>query len=138
MEKQVTEALQNYRGGCTCSQSVLCAYSDIIGLDKTALYRLSEGFGGGFGGLQAVCRALSPVFAVISYCYSDGKLEGGKTKLDTYAKIREAAALFEKEFGSIVCREILHGGKPQPFKCGRKVRIAAETVNKVLEHNTDE
>ena len=133
MEKHVTEALQNYANGYTCSQAVLCAYADEIGMDKETAYKIIEGFGGGFGGMQEVCGALTAAFAVISYQYSDGKLTGGETKLDTYQKIREAAVLFEKEFGAIVCRDVLNGAKPQPFKCGAKVRIAAEIVNKMME-----
>ncbi|MCM1061974.1 MAG: C-GCAxxG-C-C family protein [Eubacterium sp.] len=40
---------------------------------------------------------------------------------------------FEKDFGSVVCLEILCGAKPQPFKCGKKVRIAAEIADKILD-----
>lgn len=39
--------------------------------------------------MQEVCGALSAAFVVISFHYSDGKLEGGESKLDTYAEIRE-------------------------------------------------
>ena len=133
MENHVTEAIQNYAKGYTCSQAVMCAYAEEMGIDKDIAYRMIEGFGGGCGGMQEVCGALSAAFAVISFHCSDGKLEGGESKLDTYAKIREAAALFEEKFGAIVCRDVLQGNKPQPFKCGEKVRIAAEVVNKILD-----
>lgn len=133
MEKHVTETIQNYANGYTCSQAVMCAYAEEMGIDKKVAYKMIEGFGGGCGGMQEVCGALSAAFAVISFHYSDGKLEGGDSKLDTYAKIREAAAMFEEKFGAIVCRDVLNGKKPQPFKCGEKVRIAAEIVNQILE-----
>ena len=132
MEDKVKESLQNYAKGYTCSQAVICAYADQIGMDKELAYKVFEGFGGGFGGQQEVCGALSAVLGIISYYYSDGKLEGGQSKLDTYVKIREASELFAREFGSIVCKEVLHGEKPKPFKCGAKVRIAAEIVEKMV------
>ncbi|MDE7178605.1 MAG: C-GCAxxG-C-C family protein [Lachnospiraceae bacterium] len=126
MERHVTQALQNYGKGYTCAQAVLCAYAQDMGLDMETAYKMIEGFGGGFGGMQEVCGALSAAFAVISYYSSDGKIEGGQTKLETYAKIREAAEYFKKEYGSVVCREVLGGAQPQPFKCGAKVKLAAE------------
>lgn len=131
MEKHVTQALQNYGNGYTCSQAVLCAYAEDMGLSVETAYRMAEGFGGGFGGMQEVCGALSAAFAVISYCSSDGRIEGGQTKLETYAEIREAAECFKEEYGSVVCREVLGGAKPQPFKCGAKVKLAAEIVGKM-------
>lgn len=120
MEKHVAEAIQNYAKGYTCSQAVMCAFADDMGIDRDIVYKMIEGFGGGCGGMQEVCGALSAAFAVISFHYSDGKLEGGESKLETYAKIREAADAFREKFGAIVCRDVLNGSKPQPFKCGEK------------------
>lgn len=136
MNQNVSQALKNYSAGYACSQAVLCAYADTIGLDKEMAYRMAEGFGGGFGGLQEVCGAFAAAAAIISYHCSDGKLQGGKSKPDTYAKIRQAAKLFEQECGSIVCREVLNGEKPKPLKCGKQVRVAAEIIEKVLEEDS--
>lgn len=129
MEKHVTQALQHYGNGYTCAQAVLCAYAEDMGLDLETAYRMAEGFGGGFGGMQEICGALSAAFAVISYYSSDGKIEGGQTKPETFAKIREAE-YFREKYGSVVCREVLCGEKPQPFKCGAKVKLAAEIAGK--------
>lgn len=132
MEKHVTQALKNYGNGYTCAQAVLCAYAEDMGLSMETAYRMIEGFGGGFGGMQEVCGALSAAFAVISYYSSDGKIEGGQTKQETFAKIREAAEYFKEQYGSVVCREVLCGAKHQPFKCGAKVKLAAEIVEKMI------
>lgn len=137
MEKRVTQALKNYGSGYTCAQAVLCAYAEDMGLDMETAYRMLEGFGGGFGGMQEVCGALSAAFAVISYYSSDGKIEGGRTKPETYARIREAAEYFREQYGSIVCHEVLGGAKPQPFKCGAKVKLAAEIVEKLINNEED-
>ena len=137
MEKHVTQALKNYGNGYTCSQAVLCAYAEDMGLSMETAYRMIEGFGGGFGGMQEVCGALSAAFAVISYYNSDGKIEGGQTKQETFAKIREAAEYFKEQYGSVVCREVLCGAKPQPFKCGAKVKLAAEVVEKMIHNEED-
>ena len=128
MKENVAEAVKNYQSGYTCSQAVICAYADKIGLDRETAFRMFEGFGAGFGGLQEVCGAFSAAAAVISYSTSDGKLNSSQSKQTTFVKIKEAASAFEEKFSSIVCRDVLSGEKPQPLKCGEKVRIAAELV----------
>ncbi|SDZ90317.1 C_GCAxxG_C_C family probable redox protein [Eubacterium aggregans] len=135
MENQVKEALQYYAKGYTCAQAVMCAYADEMDIDKTIFYKMAEGFGGGCGGMQEICGAVSAAFAIISFHYSDGNLDDGKSMRKTYAKIREAAGLFKEEFGSIVCKEVLDGNKPQAFKCGKKVRVAAEIVDRIITNN---
>mgnify|MGYP006865389179 CR=1 FL=1 len=37
-----------------------------------------------------------------------------------------------REYGSVVCREVLCNAKPRPFKCGAKVKLAAEIVEKMM------
>lgn len=133
MEKHVKESIQNYAKGYTCSQAVLCTYADEMGIEKHTAYKISEGFGGGCGGMQEICGALTAAFAIISFHNSDGKLAGGNSTRNTYLKIKEASALFEKEFGDIICRNILEGIKSCGRHCGKKVRVATEIVNQILD-----
>lgn len=133
MKERVRTSVENYGKGYNCAQAVVCAYADLAGMDKATAYRVFEGFGGGIGGQQEVCGAFSAAVAIIGAHYSDGKLEGGKSKAETYKKIREASELFAERFGSIVCKEVLNGEKPKPFTCGAKVRIAAEIIEQLLE-----
>ena len=41
--------------------------------------------------------------------------------------------IYRREYGSIRCREILHGGAPGAFQCGVKVKDAVLVVHKVLK-----
>ena len=133
MNEKVMECLQNYGAkGYNCSQSVLCTYAETLGLDKELAYRLAESLGGGFGGMQEVCGAFSAACLVISCYTSDGKLEGGSSKPITREAILEAAEQFKGEMGSIICREILGGEKISHGTCGKRVRVAAEIVEKFL------
>lgn len=127
MTEKENIALKSYGNGATCSQAVISAYIDEIGLDRETAYRLLEGFGGGFGGMQEVCGAFSGACAVISFLHSDGSVEA-KTKLDTYKQIRKAAEIFEEKYGAIRCYDVLHGEHPKPFKCGMKVKDAVAVV----------
>lgn len=124
-------ASDNYLKGYTCSQAVICAYADDLGMNEQTAYKIFEGFGGGYGGKQEVCGAFSAACAVISFYKSSGTMDG-KSKAETYKYIRQAAELFEKEYGSIRCREILHGNSPKAFQCGMKVKDAVLMVEQIL------
>ena len=102
-----------------------------MGLDETTAYKIMEGFGGGFGAMQEVCGAFCAAAAVISYYTSSGSMDG-ESKGKNYRAIRRAAEIYEQEYGSIRCREILHGNTPKAFQCGMKVKDAVLVVHKVL------
>lgn len=132
MDNKLREAGENYKKGCTCSQAIFCAYAEDLGIDKETAYRLMEGYGGGCGGMQEVCGALLGAFAIISFYNSDGNIGAGKTKAQTYKKIREAAEIFKKEYDGITCREILHGESPKALMCGMKVKDVVLIIENVL------
>ncbi len=132
MNEKVTECLRNYgEKGYNCAQSVLCAYAEELGLDKALAYRMAESLGGGFGGMQEVCGAFAAACLVLSCYTSDGKLEGGSSKPVTRQAILKAAEQFRGEMGSILCREILGGEKIVHGSCGKRVRTAAEIIEKL-------
>ena len=131
MDKKLKQAGRAYQDGYTCAQAVFCAFAEELGLDQKTAYRIMEGFGGGFGGLQEVCGAFCAAAAVISYYTSSGSMDG-RSKGETYRAIRRAAEIYAQEYGSIRCREILHGNAPKAFQCGMKVKDAVLVVHKVL------
>ena len=81
--------------------------------------------------MQEVGGAFCAAAAVISYYTSSGSMDE-KSKGKTYKAIRRAAEIYEREYGSIRCREILHGNAPKAFQCGMKVKDAVLVVHKVL------
>lgn len=100
-----------FREGYNCSQAVLLAFSDELGLDKDTAAMLASSFGGGMGRLREVCGAVSAMFMVVGLKrgYADPKDRGAKAK--HYALIQEMAKEFRDLNGSIVCRELLGTGK---------------------------
>lgn len=135
MDETFKRAACLYSAGCTCSQAVFCAFADELGIDEHTAMKLSEGFGGGFGGMQEVCGAFCAATAVISSCYSTGKIGDTQNRPALYNMVRHAAELFEKEYGSIRCIEILHGEKPQPRRCGMKVKDAVFIARRLLDES---
>ena len=131
MEEKLKLAGRAYGNGCTCSQAVFCALARDMGMDETLAYKIMEGFGGGFGALQEVCGAFVAAVAIISWHTSSGSGDGA-SKPETYCAVQRAAEIFRQEYGSIRCKEILHGQAPKAFQCGMKVKDAVLLVRKVL------
>ena len=98
-------ATQNYKSHYNCAQSILCAYSDLMGIDEKTAFKLSEGFGAGMG-MRETCGAVTAMFAVLSYLKSDGLLSEGKSKGDNYKLMSMAAEQFKSMHGSLLCREL--------------------------------
>ena len=95
-----------FREGYNCAQSVFLAFA-LEKMDRDEAARLSSAFGGGLSGLRTVCGTLSG--AAMAYGmlrgYSDPSDKSGKR--DEYEAVREMAEEFEKQNGSIICRELL-------------------------------
>ena len=127
MDDKQRMAVRAYADGCNCAQSVIAAYTEELGLEEKEALRLMEAFGGGIAGMQEVCGAFSAACAVMGYLNSDGSREG-RTKKDSYAKIRRLAEVWKEKYGSVRCFDIMHGQPPQHMKCGMKVRDGVKMV----------
>ena len=100
-------AKELFEKGYNCSQSVVLAFCDDIGLDSETALKISSSFGGGMGRLREVCGAVSGMLIVL------GMLDGYSDPLDTTAKtehyklIQSMAMKFKDENKSFICRELL-------------------------------
>ncbi len=93
--------------GYNCSQSVLLAFHEELGLDKETAARMASPFGGGMGRLREVCGTVSGMFLVLGLLrgYDDPKDQEGKRSL--YQQVQNLAHTFQEHNGSIICRELL-------------------------------
>ena len=63
MEKsRVLEAAKKHKAGFNCCQAVVCTYADLLGIDETTCFRVSEGFG-----LESP-RSTGPVVPAVRWC----------------------------------------------------------------------
>ena len=78
--KYALKAMELFKEGYNCSQSVFLAFEDKYDMDHTTALRLSSSFGGGMGRLREVCGAVSGMFMVagILYGYDSPKDFKGK------------------------------------------------------------
>ena len=141
------KAIALFKEGFNCSQSVFVAFSHRFGIDEDTAKKISAGLGGGMGRMREVCGAVSGMYMVLGAKngYSAPDDMEGKKRL--YAEVRELADEFKREFGSIICRELLDGvettpgGNPEKRTeayyhkrpCGEQVAYCAYLLEKHLE-----
>ena len=101
------KAVEKHKSGYNCAQAVACVFADKVGYSEDELFRLTEGFGGGMGGTQGVCGAVSAMVLVVGGIGSFGinKLPETNKKV-SYASARELMEKFEERVGTIMCSEI--------------------------------
>jgi len=125
-------AMDLFKEGHNCSQSVALAFSDIIaqkqGLTEDQIRAVTSGFGGGFGRLREVCGTVSGMtFVAGAVCPAPASgLAGSSSEVSTqeqhlpltrefaqrqkaanYELVQSLANSFREENGSIICRELL-------------------------------
>ena len=153
MEKGRGEkAKQLFKEGYNCSQAVLGAFCDECGMDFETAMKLSSSFGGGMGRLREVCGAVSGMFMVAGLIYGYDDPKGQEEKTQHYERIQKLAEEFQKENGSIVCRDLLglteKKSEPVPEKrteqyykkrpCAEMVEMAADIMEQYIkEHPID-
>ena len=100
-------AMNNFKKGYNCAQSVILAYEDLLSVDRILLSKMASSFGGGMGRLREVCGSVSGMFMIAGLLYGYEGPETGQIKAEHYARIQELAKRFEEKHGSVVCRELL-------------------------------
>lgn len=101
------EALNLFKNGFHCSQSVLTPFCENFGLPKETALKISSPFGGGFGGCGKTCGALTGAMMVIGLKYGVTNINDTETKKICTDKTRELIARFEEVHGSCVCNDLV-------------------------------
>ena len=139
------KAVENFKSGYNCAQSVFLAFAEEFGFDNETALKLSSSFGGGMGRLREVCGAVSSMFAIAGLKYGYTSNNDDDIKAKHYELIQNLAEKFKSENGSIICRELLGvdgAESPIPSKrteeyykerpCEYFVKYASEIIEKEL------
>lgn len=113
MEDRIEKAVELFKSGFNCSQSVVAAFADMYGFSEEQALRMSASFGGGIGRMRQTCGAACGMFllAGLEKGAIDGKDREGKAA--NYALVQELAEEFKKRNGSMICAELLGLKKPE-------------------------
>ena len=145
MVNHVERAVQLFRSGYNCAQSVFVAFCDLTGFDERTAIRISSSFGGGMGRLREVCGAMSGALMVLGVLRAPDDPANQETKAAHYALVQDFAARFRARHSTIICRELLgdqagSGHVPEvrtaeyyaKRPCEDFIRSAAEIVEEML------
>lgn len=117
-------AVELKHSGCNCSQAVLCAYSEELGISPGLMKKLGAGFGVGMGCMEADCGALCAAQMIL-----------GLKKYQDRPVLKDAAALygaFVKKCGGALCKDLK--GKDTGVvlcECDDCVRNAVEALEEM-------
>lgn len=150
-EDRVNKAVELFKSGYNCSQSVVGAFADLYGFTPEQAFRMAASFGGGIGRMRQTCGAACGMFLLAGL--DTGAVEGSDRagKSHNYAIVQELAAKFKEINGSMICAELLglkkseNVGKdpqaeartPQYYKkrpCAKMVETAATLFAEYLEN----
>lgn len=140
-----------FLSGCSCSQAVLGAYCEELGLTMDTALRLASSFGGGIGGSRELCGAVSGMLMVAGLKWGYADVGNLPLKTAHYARTRELLEGFKAAHGTTVCRELLvhlselkkdpSARTEQYYRerpCARFVEMAAQLIEQMSKTMTGE
>lgn len=110
---------------------LLALYESIEPGDKNALVpKIAAGFGGGIGRCGSACGALTGSVMAVGIKYASNEA-GMEKRAETYAKAKQLYKQFEKQHGTVLCRDLIkydlsnpdEAAKFRQEKCRRKCAL---------------
>lgn len=107
MNDRIQRAVELFKKGYNCSQSVCAAFADVYGYTEEQALKMSASFGGGIGRMRMTCGAACGMFVLAGLetgCVEGADKEG---KESNYRVVQRLADEFVRRNGSLVCAELL-------------------------------
>lgn len=115
-KRQLAE--EYFKQGYNCSQAVVLAFENEIGLDRQVLLNMASSFGGGMGRLRLTCGAVSGMFLVLGLVTKRDMTDIEQKRIH-YAQIQKLAKIAEERLGSITCSVLLNSTDTSPNPTAR-------------------
>lgn len=138
-------AIDYFKNGFNCSQSVLCAFAPELGISKENSMKIACAFGAGIGRQQLTCGAVTGAIMALSLKFGKGLNDEDSKKQFTYSKTVALMNEFQAINGSVSCKDLLNGLDMTldiekikelrlfEVKCANYVRNAVEITEELLE-----
>ena len=126
IEERAARAVE-IKASCNCAQAVTLAFADKLPLPEETLKKLTAGYGGGMGCMEATCGALVGA-VLVEGLLTDGHATG------RYAKA--TLTRFRERCGATVCKDLkgVETGKVL-CPCNECVRSAVLAAGEALGEN---
>jgi C_GCAxxG_C_C family probable redox protein len=146
MTEKQERAIDLFKNGYNCAQSVLSVLSPELGLNQDIAMKLASPFGSGIAYMQETCGAVTGALMAIGLKYGKGENGTTEDKERAYDFSRHFLTEFKQERGSICCRTLMEGldmstpegmaeiGKRKLFqlKCAHHVQTAITIAQKIV------
>jgi C_GCAxxG_C_C family probable redox protein len=106
-EQRIELAVELFKQGYNCAQSVTAAFADLYGLTREQALLVSASFGGGIGRMRQTCGAACGMFLLAGLDCGTTNAADRMAKGRNYAVVQELADTFKQRNGSIICAELL-------------------------------
>lgn len=103
------QALETFRSGYNCAQSVFSVFAGDLGISRDAGLRLASPFGSGIAYMQETCGAVTGSLMAIGLKYGKGEAGTAEDKEKAYDMSRYFLAEFKKLHKTVCCRELMDG-----------------------------
>ncbi len=132
----VDQAIAHFRNGYNCAQSVLLAlylHMDIDG-ENALIPKIAAGFGGGIGRCGSVCGALTGSIMAVGIKNAPNE-PGIEKRAQTYAHAKALYKQFEKEQGTVLCRELIKYDLSNPEQATkfRQEKVQEKVCHKLIK-----
>lgn len=140
-------AVERFRQGYSCSQSVFSTLAGKWSLDTNLSFRIAAGFGGGLARSAQTCGCVTGAIMAIGLSQRSVSPEENRSeKEETYAACRRFMRAFEERNGSLLCSDLLGCDISTPeglaearekalfqSRCVTLVRDAVELADSLIE-----
>ena len=106
-ENRIQRAVELFKSGYNCSQSVVAAFADLYGFTEEQALKMSASFGGGIGRMRQTCGAACGMFLLAGLDTGAVDAEDRAGKSHNYEVVQQLAEKFKAENGSLICAELL-------------------------------
>ena len=132
------KAIGLFNEGYNCAQSIMMAYSDLVGVTEDMAFKIASGFEGGIAKLGKTCGTLNASVMLLSLRYG----ETNKDDVEKKKKKRDIIRNFMLEFmenhkKGINCTDILTEEEGKTYtmhseKCVRTVSEVCDLLDKYM------
>ncbi len=134
MESKVKEALELFEEGFSCSQAVFAPYAKELDMDYEMALKVSQGFGGGMGGMRGECGAVTGAYMVIGLVHGRTKADDNAARLKTFTMVKDFAKRFKEIHNTTSCKELLENKSGSHYEmCADYVKDACVILEELLE-----
>ncbi len=142
---EVEQAVELYKKGYTCAQSILASFAERYKLQQDLAFRMGEPFGAGTSCTGGTCGSVIGASMVLGLQYGSTLSSDDAARLNTYQRVQQLIQRFKEIHGSIQCSDLLgyNLSDPQQFQtvcekglfiqlCPDLVRDAAQILLETL------